>query len=485
EYLQIRWRNWMFDNFVRRWLADQAHYRLSVSADAEGIPTDNPDQRLSDDIAAFCGAGANARSGDDTLSLALGVMNAVVSLASYVVLLWVLSRGVTLFGAHVPGGLVWVALLFSVVGTGLTFWVGRRLIPLYFTQQRYEADLRFGLVRVRENAEGIALHGGEQEERLGLLGAFAAVRGNFIGLLRRILLLNVTTVSYGQVAGVLPMLVIAPLFFSGKVTLGLMMQVSQAFGAVQGSMSWFADNFTTLARWRATVGRLATFDRAIEAARTAGSGFQAVAAPAGGGYRVTGGALALPDGRVLANGLALEIPRGSATLVRGPSGSGKSTLFRTLAGIWPFGSGRIERPDGRTMFLPQRPYLPLGTLRHAVCYPLPPDAVAAGEVEAALAELGLDHLVTLLDAQGEIWERRLSGGEKQRIAVARAMVNKPDWLFLDEGTANLDPDNEARVFAALRRWLPRTTITSIGHGRTLDGFHDRGLTLGGAAAGGG
>ncbi|MBE7211683.1 MAG: ABC transporter ATP-binding protein/permease, partial [Gluconacetobacter diazotrophicus] len=273
NYLQIRWRNWMFDDFTRRWLSDEAHYRLSVSADAEGVPTDNPDQRLSDDIAAFCGAGANAQGSDNTLDLAIGLMNAIVSLVSYIALLWVLSRGVTLFGAHVPGGLVWVALLFSIGSTALTFWLGKRLIPLYFMQQRYEADLRFGLIRIRENAEGIALHRGEGEERLGLLGAFAAVRGNFLGLLRRLMLVGGARVTYDQVAGVLPLLVIAPLYFTGKATLGVMMQVNQAFGAVQGSFSWFADNFTTLARWRATVGRLATFDRAIEAARTAGSGF--------------------------------------------------------------------------------------------------------------------------------------------------------------------------------------------------------------------
>ncbi len=478
QFLQIRWRSWMTGDFLRRWLADRAYYRISIAADAEGVATDNPDQRLSDDIAAFCGAGANARPDDDTLSLLIGLLSNVVSLFSFVAVLWVLSRGVPLFGVRVPGSLVWVALAFSAGGTGLTFLVGRRLIPLFFLQQKREADFRFALVRVRENTEGIALHDGETEERHALSQRFDAIRGNFLSILRRFLLLNVTTISYSQVSVVLPQLLIAPLFFAGTVTLGTLMQIGQVFGQVQSALSWFGDSFTTLARWRATVGRLATFDRAVEAARAAAgrTGFTTSAA-ADDGFRLSGATLALPDGAALARAVDMALLPEHDTLITGRSGSGKSTLFRTLAGIWPFGTGRIERPPGTRLFLPQRPYIPLGTLRHAVCYPLSAGAVPAGLPEAALGDAELQHLLPLLDQEGENWALRLSGGEQQRLAIARALVVKPDWLFLDEATASLDPETEARMYVQLKRRLPGTTITSIGHNPAIARFHRQHLVL--------
>ena len=479
EFLQIRWRAWMTGEFLRRWLADRAYYRISVAGDAEGLATENPDQRLSDDIAAFCGAGANARPEQDTLSLGLGFLSNVVSLFSFVVVLWVLSRGVTLFGLHIPGLLVWTALLFSIVSTILTYVVGRPLISLRFFQQRYEANFRFGLVRLRENTEGIALHGGEAEERTALLDRFGAIKVNFIGLLRRILFLNVTTISFGQVASILPTLLIAPLFFAGKATLGTMMQIGQSFAAVQDGLSWFADSFTVLAQWRATVGRLATFDRAIEAARAAqGAGFKPSAAP-GEGFRLAGVSLDLPDGARLATGLDIDLAPNVDTLITGRSGAGKSTLFRALAGIWPFGSGRIDRPAASSLFLPQRPYIPLGTLRHAVCYPLSEQAVPPLAVQAALSDADLAHLLPRLDNAGENWELRLSGGEQQRLAIARALLVKPDWLFLDEATASLDPESEGRMYAILKQRLPGTTIVSIAHNPAVAAFHKRQLVLSG------
>ncbi len=478
QLLQIRWRSWMTGDLLRRWLSDRAYYRISIAADAEGVATDNPDQRLSDDMAAFTGAGANARPDDDTLSLLIGLLSSVVSLLSYVAVLWVLSRSVAPFGLHVPGSLVWLALAFSAGGTGLTFAVGYRLVRLFFLQQRREADFRFGLVRVRENTEGIALHAGEREEQQELGRRFDAIRANFITILRRVLLLNLTTISYSQVSSVLPMLLIGPLFFAGTVTLGTMMQIGQVFGAVQSAMSWFGDNFTTLARWRATVGRLATFDRAVEAARAdAGRVSFASVAASGNSLRLSGASLALPDGAVLARNVAFELEASQDTLVTGRSGSGKSTLFRTLAGIWPFGAGRIEQPAGTRLFLPQRPYIPLGTLRHAVCYPLPVEAVPPGAAEDALSDAELPHLLPLLDRDGENWALRLSGGEQQRLAIARVLVNKPDWLFLDEATASLDPDTEARMFVQLKRRLPGTTITSIGHNPAIRRFHQQHLVL--------
>ncbi len=479
QYLQIRWRNWMTGSFLRRWLSDRAYYRISVASEAEGIATDNPDQRISDDLAAFCGAGANTRPGQDTLSFALGFVTNVVSLLSYVVLLWFLSRKVVFFGLHVPGALVWVALLFSIGSTALTYAVGRQLIPLRFFQQRYEADFRFGLVRARENTEGIALNGGEVEERTVLLKRFDAIRANFIGLLRRVLLLNLTTITYSQVAGVLPYVLIAPVFFSGKATLGTMIQIQQAFGQVQSAFSWFADNFPDLASWRATVGRLATFDRAVEAARSSQRDGFAGSATSGPAYRLDDVSLALPDGGSLLQRVDATFMRGVDTVITGRSGAGKSTLFRVLAGIWPFGSGRVERPDGTKLFLPQRPYIPLGTLRHAICYPLAARSVPAGAAECALEDADIAHLIGHLDQPDENWALRLSGGEQQRLAIARALVVKPDWLFLDEATASLDPETEGRMYAVLKRRLPGTTIISIAHNPAVAEFHRRRLVLDG------
>ena len=480
EYLQIRWRAWMTGDFLQRWLSDRAYYRISIAGDAEGIATDNPDQRLSDDLAAFCGAGANAGRAD-TLTIALGLMASVVSLFSYVIVLWFLSRDVSLFGLHVPGTLVWVAVLFSLGTNLLSYLVGRRLIRLRFFQQRYEADFRFGLVRARENTEGIALHAGEDQERLALLHGFAAVRANFILILRRYLLLNVTTVSYGQIASVLPTLLIAPLFFAGTVTLGTMIQIGQSFGQVQESLSWFGDSFPVLATWRATVGRLATFDRAVEdaraAARSSAAGGFSTAPATGDDYQLTDVSLALPDGARLSEPMNVELTPGLDTLVTGRSGAGKSTLFRALAGIWPFGNGRIARPAGSTLFLPQRPYLPLGTLRHAICYPLAMDAVPDEAAHAALADAELGHLLAFLDEPDHNWMMRLSGGEQQRLAIARALLVKPDWLFLDEATASLDPETEGRMYALLKRRLPGTTIVSIAHNPLVAAFHRRHLVL--------
>ncbi len=478
EYLQIRWRRWMTGDFLQRWLAERAYYRISVAGDPEGIGTDNPDQRLSDDIAAFCGAGGNVKAGTDTLSLALGLLSNVVSLFSYVIVLWALSRRVSLFGLQLPGGLIWVALLFSIGGTLITYLVGRRLILLRFLQQRFEADFRFGLVRARENTEGIALQRGEHEEYRSLLHLFGAIRTNFINLLRRYLLLNVTTVSYGQVASVLPYLLIAPAFFASKITLGTFVQISQVFGEVQGAFSWFADSFTTLAMWRATVGRLATFDRAVTAARgaeAAGFGIRT----GSDGYRLRDIALALPDGSRLGTPLNATLTPGIDTLISGPSGAGKSTLFRTLAGIWPFATGELEGPPGSSLFLPQRPYLPIGTLRHALCYPNPEDTVAPEAVQRALEDADLAELVPELDIPDENWVLRLSGGEQQRLALARALLARPDWLFLDEATASLDPESEGRMLAMLKRRLPGTTIVSIAHNPAVAAFFRQHLVLGG------
>lgn len=477
QWLQIRWRQWMTQKFLGAWLSpDRAYYRIALkrtSGDGS-VYTDNPDQRIAEDLRDFIGDGVVGTQG--ILFLGIDFLSTIVSLFSFITILWTLSGPFALFGVSIPGYMVWVALIYAGVGTWLTHLVGRKLVPLNFRKQRVEADFRFALVRVRENTEGIALYGGEAEERHTLLARFAALAANWRELMTRYKFLNALTAGYGQVASVFPIVVAAPRYFAGLVPLGVLTRTSGAFGNVQGSMSWFVDTYSTIAAWRATVERLSTFWRAIEAARA--HAFEGVhtEAQAGEAFALHKATIALPDGQKLLDQADLTLRAGAPILITGRSGAGKSTLFRAFAGIWPFGSGGVQRPTGTTLFLPQRPYIPLGTLRHAVCYPKSVDAHSDADVQTALTEAGLAHMLPRLDEEDN-WSMRLSGGEQQRLALARALLAKPDWLFLDEAMASLDPESEARLYDTIRRRLPRTTVVSIEHRPTDTGFHARHLVL--------
>jgi putative ATP-binding cassette transporter len=463
QWLQIRWRRWLTTHFLDEWLAHRAYYRISLS----GTGTDNPDQRISEDLRSFCA---------DSLALSLDLLSNVVTLFSFLSILWSLSGSVSLLGIAIPGYMVWVALIYSVFGSWLAHLVGRPLIGLNFRQQAVEADFRFSLVRLRENVEGVALYGGEADEKQGLTERFSAVIGNWWSIMQRTKALNAFVAGFGQIASVFPLVVAAPRYFSGQMTLGSLFQTLDAFGQVQGAMSWFVTAYGSLASWRATVDRLVSFHEAIQAAhRAAGEGVLA-ATDATGGYGLDGVTLALPDGRTLLDHTDLSLTAGRSVLISGRSGSGKSTLFRALAGIWPFGGGRVHRPAGSSLFLPQRPYIPLGTLRHAVSYPAATDAYDDATVRAALDAAGLGHLAARLDAQDN-WAQTLSGGEQQRLALARALLAKPDWLFLDEATASLDPEAETAMYATLRRCLPDTTIISIAHRPEFAALHERHLVF--------
>ena len=464
QWLQIRWRRWQTGQFLDHWLADHAYYRIGLITRADQAGTDNPDQRIANDVNSFT---------TDTLSLGLDLLSNIVSLASFVGILWALSGPMSLFGVAIPGYLVWVALLYAVVGTWLTHLVGRKLAGLRFIQQRVEANFRFSLVRLRENTEGVALYGGEAEERLTLNSRFADVIGNWWAIMRRVKFLNALTAGYNQLANVFPIVVASPRYFSGQIALGGLTRISSAFGQVQSSMSWFVTSYAQLAEFRAEVERLATFQRAISMARRVAGG-PTVVITADDALSLHDVRLALPQGDVLFDGTDTAFRRGQHVLITGRSGSGKSTLFRGLAGIWPFGSGEVDRPAGRALFLPQRPYIPLGTLRHAVTYPgrepMPDDAA----VSAALVDTGLAHLVGMLDTE-QPWAQQLSGGEQQRLAIARALLVAPDWLFLDEATASLDPEAEQELYQLLKERLPSTTFVSIAHHSAVSGFHDRHL----------
>ena len=464
QWLQIRWRRWMTARFQQEWLANRAYYRMQL--EAETLGNDNPDQRISEDVNAFVESG---------LILGIGFIANVVSLASFLQVLWALSFPITLFGIHIPAYLVWVALLYSLVASILAHLVGRPLISLNFIRQRLEADFRFALVRLRENAEGVALYRGESDESRILGGRFSHIVANWRRIMSRNRLVNAFTYTVGQVGGIFPFFAAAPLYFTKQITFGTLSRVAGAFGEVQGAASWLVDQYMSLADWAATLDRLATFQRTLDALRNAPPGVVA-AASTSPDLVVQGLDLDLPNGERLLEHVDLHVSAGRNTVITGRSGTGKSTLFRALAGVWPFGGGQVALPAGRTMFLPQKAYIPLGSLRRAVAYPAAPESFSAATIEQALTDAGLPDLIPELDVD-MAWGQRLSGGEQQRLALARALLNQPDWLFLDEATASLDPAGEAELYRVLRERLPHTTLVSIAHRVELAAAQDRRIEL--------
>jgi len=471
QMLQIEWRTWLNERYLAGWLEDRAYYRLQLLDRG----TDNPDQRIAEDLRIFV---------DTSLSLALGLLSAVVTLASFVAILWALSGALEFAGVSVPGYMVWFALLYAAAGTWLTHLIGKPLIGLDFNQQRYEADYRFALVRLRENGEGVALYRGEAGELAHFRARFGDVIANWWAIMKKQKQLGWFTSFYGQLAIIFPFVVAAPRYFSGAIPLGGLMQTASAFGQVQGALSWFIDAYTQFAVWKATVDRLTGFSAALEAAREQAARLDGERIEgASDGFALGGLALALPQGRPLLAATTLELKKGEAVLLTGPSGVGKSTLFRAIAGIWPWWRGRIALPKGaRLLFLPQRPYLPIGALKHAVCYPGDASAIADREVADALEAVGLGQFAGDL-AREENWAQVLSGGEQQRLAFARALLNGPDWLFMDEATAALPDDAQAALYRLLHERLPRTTVVSIGHRASLAEFHARQLAWQGVSLG--
>jgi putative ATP-binding cassette transporter len=464
-YLRLRWRRWLTGHYLSHWLDGRGYYRIELER-----KVDNADQRISEDLRLL---------GFYTMTLLLGLISAVATLVSFLFILWQLSGPMSLafigLDVVIPGYMVWAALIYAFLGTWLANLVGRRLIPLNFLQQRYEANFRFGLMRVRENAEGIALYRGEPRENAVLEEKFTDVFNNAWRVLVTEMQLVFYQIGYGQLAIIFPYIVTAPRFFAGAITLGVVMQTAQAFGQVQSALSFFIDNYTNVAELRAVMDRLKGLQIAIEDKPPENI---TVGAEAGRTDVGTSGLdLALPTGQTLLKDLDLTLPKGAWTLISGSSGSGKSTLFRALAGIWPFGHGRVLIPAGaRVLFLPQKPYIPIATLRDAVKYPDEYSTANDAEVVQALEAARLGHLAGRLDEEAH-WSNILSGGEQQRLAIARALVFKPDWLFLDEATASLDEANEAAVYSVLKERLPQATVVSIGHRPSLREWHATRLDL--------
>ncbi len=461
----------MTRQYVAKWLDEANHYRMQLLGDA----ADNPDQRIADDIRQFI---------EQTLSIGLALLNSVVSIFAFAALLWGLSAAapLRLFGIDnaIPGYLVWGALIYSVAGTAVTQLIGRPLISLFYSQQRFEADFRFNLVRVREGAEQVALLKGEMAERDQLGNRFESLAHNWIQIMRRTKLVTFFTASFNQAAVVFPYFLVAPAYFADKIQLGAVMQTGSAFNSVQTALSFFVSNYRQIAEWRAIVARLDGFEASITTARELPSKPDTIKiAPKDGKAEVTIRDLAvrLPGGQPLVSASAFTVKSGERVLVTGPSGAGKSTLFRAIAGIWPFGNGTIIVPaHASVMMLPQRPYFPLATLKDALAYPSPGESYSDDELKDSLAAVGLPDLVLRLKEENH-WNRILSLGEQQRLGIARALLHRPQYLFLDEATASLDEPSEAALYALLEKKLPSATIVSIGHRTTLHAFHGRTVAL--------
>jgi vitamin B12/bleomycin/antimicrobial peptide transport system ATP-binding/permease protein len=465
QMLQIRWRRWLTEIYYGEWLRDRTYYRMELVQHR----TDNPEQRIQEDCDAFT---------EQTLGIVLGLISEVLTLVTFAVVLWGLSGSITVpifGGVEIPGYMMWVAVVYAAIGSWLTYKIGRPLVRVNFDLQRYNADFRYRMVRVRENAESIALYNGERDEMRRLDNAFRRIYATWWDYMRYNKRLTWFNAFYGQAADVFPMVVASPRYFAGIIPFGVLTQTANAFGRVQGALSWFVDTFSSLAEWKATIDRLTTFSEIMAATKIAQATQRTFDVQPGTVNAITLADVdvALPDGAVLLRGVSLSIERGSAVLFQGPSGSGKTTLFRVFAGIWPFGRGRIALPEGaRVLFLPQRPYLPLGTLRDVLSYPEKPEMHAEQTCVEALTACRLGHLTERLD-QSSNWTLALSPGEQQRVAFARALLYCPEWLFLDEASSALDEATEAELYLLLKERLPATTIVSIAHRPSVTRFHDR------------
>jgi putative ATP-binding cassette transporter len=499
QLLRLQWRAWLTRQCLGLWMKDHAFYRIRWS----GAPLDNPDQRISDGVSSFV---------DGTVSLATELLSSVLGLGSFATILWRLSGNGAIrlpwMGlVHIPGLLVWGALVYACIGTFLIHRVGKPLVALHFQQERREGDFRFALVNVRENSEVVAMYGGERVERAGLERRFDALLENVWSIIKRRLGLSVATSTYTNAGQIIPWLLAGQRYFAGALKFGEVTQAVGAFGHVRHALSMIVNNYALLTSWRATVNRLAGFALAVRETRTdapapvsdlpppsregvrltlvagmttpppAMHGASIVRATGSSEVRVIDLATSSPKGVEIGAATSFEVAASERVLLTGPAGSGKSTLLRALSGVWPFGSGRVEVPPVRALFFSERTYLPLGSLREAVCYPSAASEVAPEAVIAALRQVGLERLIPVLDEVAD-WSHDLGLGEQQRIAFARALVVRPGLLVLDEATSALDPAGEAMMYGLLARELPHAAVLSAGHSVNLDSLHTRSVSMG-------
>jgi putative ATP-binding cassette transporter len=476
QVLEIRWRERVTAYYLERWIRpltfcqDRLHQQ----------ETDNPDQRIAEDIRDYVAS---------TLGLSLSLLSAVVTLISFGGLLWTLSGewAVHISGKElqIPGLMLWVAILYAIFATWLTHRIGRPLVPINFDRQRVEADFRFDLVRFRQNVESVAFSRGEDMVRTRSLDRFRKVIENWSRLIRAQLNLNLLTASTGEMNGIVPLLVAAPAYFAGRLTLGGVTQTRIAYAQVSGALSWVVNAYQEIARWRASIERLVSFtevmDETLTQVQTAGIQVVPSQTP---NLRIEDLHLQLPDGTALLDGVNATVSPGDRIALLGPLGTGKTALMRAVAGIWPFGKGLIEIPPGDRVFIvPPRPYLPIGTLREAAAFPSPPDSFSDEWIRAVLRLLDLGHLENRLD-DVDNWDQVLSTGEEQRLGLARAFIQKPDWLLIDNATVGLDDASERRIYASLFQRMPRSTVISIAHHPEVARYHTRQWSFAPGPAGG-
>ena len=467
QTLILNWRRWMTNRFIDIWLKNRTYYHLQMF----GKDTDNPDQRISEDVRLFV---------EMTLSFAIGILKAFCTFASFAFVLYKLSGSLefTFMGREwsIDGYMFWAALVYSVIGTWVTHLVGKKLVQLNFVQQRYEADFRFSMIRLRENAENIAFYRGEQQESGVFKERFTLLLDNFWRLVTKHKQLIWLNSGYSQIAIIFPFVVAMNRYLSKEITLGGLMQVANAFGSVQTSLSYFIDVYASLAQWKAVVLRLTYFGRHMHEVSSEADKFHVDRFVTAEVVSADGLQVNLPDGTPLLKKISFTLEPGQNVLIRGVSGSGKSTLLRAISGIWPFVEGRISLPDTKDlMFIPQRPYLPLGTLRNALLYP-GTKMISDEHLLKLMEQCEIGYLSDKLDVVGD-WSHVLSIGEQQRLAFVRAHVQQPLWLFLDEATSALDETTEAKMYMELGSSLPNTTVVSIGHRSTLNKYHQKALNI--------
>ena len=467
QTLILNWRRWLTTRFIDIWLQNKTYYNLQMF----GKDTDNPDQRISEDVRQFV---------EMTLSFGIGILKAFCTFASFVVILYNLSGSLsfTFMGKTwtINGYMLWASLLYSVIGTYITHLVGRKLVKINFIQQKYEADFRFSMIRLRESAESVAFYRGEAQEGSVFKQRFKMLLDNFWKLVNKQKQLVFLNSGYSQIAIIFPFVVAMNRYLTKEVTLGGLMQVASAFGRVQDSLSYFVDMYSSIAQWQAVVMRLTYFGRHMHEVSQQAERFHVERFAAADLVEVSNMQINLPDGKPLLENLSFTLHPGHNVLIKGVSGSGKSTLLRAISGIWPFVDGKIFLPErDKLMFIPQKPYLPLGTLRAALNYPgnKPIDDT---ELIYLMDLCQIGYLKDKLDLEAD-WSHVLSVGEQQRLAFVRAHIQQPQWLFLDEATSALDEDTEATMYSLLQERLTQTTVVSVGHRSTLNKYHELVLRL--------
>ncbi len=467
QTLILNWRRWLTTRFIDIWLQNKTYYNLQMF----GKDTDNPDQRISEDVRQFV---------EMTLSFGIGILKAFCTFASFVVILYNLSGSLsfTFMGKTwtINGYMLWASLLYSVIGTYITHIVGRKLVKINFIQQKYEADFRFSMIRLRESAESVAFYRGEAQEGSVFKQRFKMLLDNFWKLVNKQKQLVFLNSGYSQIAIIFPFVVAMNRYLTKEVTLGGLMQVASAFGRVQDSLSYFVDMYSSIAQWQAVVMRLTCFGHHMHDVYQQAERFHVERFAAADVVEVDNMQIDLPDGKPLLENISFTLHPGHNVLIKGVSGSGKSTLLRAISGIWPFVDGKIFLPErDKLMFIPQKSYLPLGTLRAALNYPgnKPIDDT---ELIYLMDLCQIGYLKDKLDLEAD-WSHVLSVGEQQRLAFVRAHIQQPQWLFLDEATSALDEDTEANMYSLLQERLQQTTVVSVGHRSTLNKYHELVLRL--------